>query len=65
AVGPRAPLPVVVRPNERWSPDFVHDQLMGGRRLRIPTQSSRRFRSIPAGDFDGSQPLIPTHSSHP
>ena len=33
--------------------------------LRIPTQTSRRFRSIPAGDSDGSQPLIPTHSSHP
>jgi hypothetical protein len=33
--------------------------------LRIPTQVSRRFRSIPAGDSDGSQPLIPMHSSHP
>jgi hypothetical protein len=33
--------------------------------VRIPTQTSRRFRSIPAGDSDGSQPLIPTHSSHP
>ena len=33
--------------------------------MRIPTQTSRRFRSIPAGDSDGSQPLIPTHSSHP
>ena len=33
--------------------------------VRIPTQSSRRFRCIPAGDSDGSQPVIPTHSSHP
>ncbi len=33
--------------------------------LRIPTQTSRRFRSIPAGDSDGSQPLIPMHPSHP
>ena len=33
--------------------------------LRNPTQTSRRFRSIPAGDSDGSQPLIPMHSSHP
>jgi hypothetical protein len=33
--------------------------------LRIPTQTSRRFRCIPAGDSDGSQPVIPTHSSHP
>jgi Transposase DDE domain len=36
-----------------------------GTTVRIPTQTSRRFRSIPAGDSDGSQPLIPTHSSHP
>jgi Cdc6-like AAA superfamily ATPase len=34
-------------------------------RMRIPTQTSRRFRCIPAGDSDGSQPVIPTHSSHP
>ena len=33
--------------------------------LRIPTQTSRRFRCIPAGDSDGSQPVIPAHSSHP
>jgi polar amino acid transport system permease protein len=33
--------------------------------LRIPTQTSRRFRCIPAGDSDGSQPVIPMHSSHP
>lgn len=36
-----------------------------GLMVRIPTQTSRRFRSIPAGDSDGSQPLIPTYSSHP
>ena len=35
AVGPRAPLPVIARPNERWSLDFVHDQLVGGRRFRV------------------------------
>ena len=33
--------------------------------MRNPTQTSRRFRSIPAGDSDGSQPVIPRHSSHP
>ena len=32
--------------------------------LRIPTQTSRRFQSFPANDSDGSQPLIPTYSSH-
>ena len=34
-VGARAPLPVVARANERWSLDFVHDQLVGGRRFRV------------------------------
>ena len=35
AVGARAPLPVIARPNERWSLDFVHDQLVGGKRFRV------------------------------
>jgi putative transposase len=35
AVGVRAPLPVIARPNQRWSLDFVHDQLVGGRRFRV------------------------------
>ena len=35
AVGVRAPLPVLALPNERWSLDFVHDQLVGGRRFRV------------------------------
>src|ERR1700744_3856879 len=35
AVGTRAPILVEVRPNARWSLDFVHDQFAGGRRFRI------------------------------
>lgn len=35
AVGTRAPLLVAAVPNARWSVDFVHDQLVTGRRLRI------------------------------
>lgn len=35
AVGVRAPLPVLALPNQRWSLDFVHDQLVGGRRFRV------------------------------
>ena len=35
AVGTRAPILVEARPNARWSLDFVHDQLAGGRRFRI------------------------------
>ena len=35
AVGTRAPNLVEAIPNARWSVDFVHDQLVTGRRLRI------------------------------
>ena len=35
ATGSRAPILTVATPNARWSVDFVHDQLVTGRRLRI------------------------------
>jgi putative transposase len=35
AIGTRAPILVEARVNARWSLDFVHDQLAGGRRFRI------------------------------
>ena len=35
AVGARALAPVVALPNQRWSLDFVHDQLVTGRRFRV------------------------------
>jgi putative transposase len=35
AAGSRAPMLTEARPNARWSVDFVHDQLSGGRRFRI------------------------------
>jgi putative transposase len=35
AVGSRAPILVEARPNARWSLDFVHDQMEGGRRFRV------------------------------
>ena len=35
AVGARAPAPVLALPNQRWSLDFVHDQLANGRRFRV------------------------------
>jgi putative transposase len=35
AVGARAPAPVAAVPNQRWSLDFVHDQLASGRRFRV------------------------------
>jgi len=35
AIGMRAPIPVLAQPNQRWSLDFVHDQLSCGRRFRV------------------------------
>jgi len=35
AIGSRAPILVEARPNARWSLDFVHDQMEGGRRFRV------------------------------
>ena len=35
ATGIRAPAPVLALPNQRWSLDFVHDQLATGRRFRV------------------------------
>jgi len=35
AIGTRAPIPTANRANARWSLDFVHDQLVCGRRFRI------------------------------
>jgi putative transposase len=37
AIGTRAPMQVPLRPNERWSLDFVSDQFTDGRRFRILT----------------------------
>lgn len=35
AVGARVPAPVSALPNQRWSLDFVHDQMITGRRFRV------------------------------
>ncbi len=35
AVGARAPALMLALPNQRWSLDFVHDQLVPGRRFRV------------------------------
>jgi hypothetical protein len=35
ALGGRAPIPLPIGPNQRWSLDFVHDQMTDGRRFRI------------------------------
>ncbi len=37
AIGTRAPMTVPMQPNDRWSLDFVSDQLTDGRRFRILT----------------------------
>jgi putative transposase len=35
AIGTRTPMMIPMRPNDRWSLDFVSDQLTEGRRFRI------------------------------
>jgi putative transposase len=35
ALGTRAPIPVPLAPNDRWSLDFISDQFICGRRFRI------------------------------
>src|SRR5260370_41818061 len=35
ALGMRVPIPVPGAANERWSLDFVHDQMVDGRRVRL------------------------------
>ncbi len=34
-IRPRTPMPLPDRPNQRWSMDFVSDQLASGRRFRV------------------------------
>src|SRR3546814_9015407 len=40
AIGARAPAPVLALPNQRWSLDFVHDQMASGRRFRSEEPTS-------------------------
>jgi putative transposase len=35
AIGVGLPMPLPLGPNQRWSLDFVHDQMTDGRRLRV------------------------------
>ena len=50
----RIELPEANRPNERWSMDFVHDQLAGGRRIRVLTIVDLFTRECPAIEVDTS-----------
>ena len=42
ALGTRAPLTLPQGPNQRWSMDFLHDQLSDGRRFRILALDDKR-----------------------
>jgi hypothetical protein len=43
AIGTRAPMTVAMAPNDRWSLDFVSDQLTDGRRFRAVWTGDRTF----------------------
>jgi putative transposase len=53
---PRAPLPSLCGPNERWSMDFVSDALGDGRRFRALTIVDDFTRESPAIEVDTSLP---------
>lgn len=52
--GPKLPAPTA--PNQRWSLDFMHDRLCGGRRFRILTIVDDFSRESPAIDIAYSMP---------
>ncbi len=56
APGLRLPLPVPVRANQRWSMDFVADQLADGRQFRVLTIVDDGTRECPALEVDTSLP---------
>lgn len=48
----RGPVPVPSAPHERWSMDFVHDQLIDGRPFRILTVVDQLSRESPLIEVD-------------
>lgn len=50
----RVPLTPVIQRNERWSMDFVHDSLVGGRRFRCLTIVDNFSKESPAIEVDTS-----------
>lgn len=53
-VGPRVPLPVPARPNQRLSMDFIQDRLTNGRKIRTLTIVDTFSRECPALEVDTS-----------
>lgn len=49
AIGARAPALVLALPNQRWSLDFVHDQLATGRRFQVLNIVDDLTRECPRG----------------
>jgi len=56
ALGSGNPPPLVSRPNERWSLDFIHAVLRDGRRMRILTIVDDDTREALALELDTSLP---------
>ena len=48
AAGVRETIPSPVRPNQRWSMDFVSDSTVTGRRFRALAHSGRLFTGVPS-----------------
>jgi transposase InsO family protein len=58
AIGTRAPMLVPMAPNDRWSLDFVSDQLTDCRRFRILTIVDDATRECVAAIPDVAEPLL-------
>jgi len=54
--GPRVPLPMPTRPNERWGMDFIMDSFVEGRRFRCLTMVDEYTRECPVIEVDTSLP---------
>jgi putative transposase len=59
----RGPVPQPTAPGERWSMDFVHDQLLDGRPFRMLTVVDQLSRESPLIEVDFS--LMATRSRLP
>ena len=53
AVGARAPAPVLALPNQRWSLDFVHDQMASGCGSAAQRERRRDLRAVPDTSISG------------
>ena len=65
AAGVRETIPSPVRPNQRWSMDFVSDSTVTGRRFRALAIVDDYSRECPAIEVDTSESALRSRPDHP